>query len=133
MRKFFVVLFAALIGISVSSAQVINHWRGPNRDGKYPETGLLKAWPASGPTMKWSYETLGKGYTSPTIVNGKIYITGLDGEEGFLNILSLDGALLKKINYGKDVFTPTGFPGPRSSPLLDGKLCYLVSGFGKLI
>jgi len=133
MRKIFVVLFAVLLGFSELSAQVINNWRGPNRDGQYPETGLLKAWPESGPTMKWSYETLGKGYTSPSIVDGKLYITGLEGEEGFLNIFSLDGKLVKKINYGKEIFTASGFPGPRSSPLLDGKLCYLISGFGKLL
>ncbi len=133
MRKLFVILSAVILGFSVSSAQVINHWRGPGRDGKYLETGLLKVWPESGPALKWSYETLGKGFTSPTIVNGKVYITGLEGEQGFLHILSLDGKMLKKITYGKDVFSPSGFPGPRSSPLLDGKLCYLVSGFGNLV
>ena len=23
-------------------------WRGPGRDGKYPDTGLLKSWPEAG-------------------------------------------------------------------------------------
>lgn len=133
MRKSLVILFAVLISSSIVSAQVINHWRGPNRDGIYPETGLLNVWPEAGPSLKWSFESLGKGYTSPTIVGNKLYITGLDGEEGYLHIFSLDGSLQKKIHYGKDVFTPTGYPGPRSSPLLDGNLCYLVTGFGKLI
>lgn len=28
-------------------------WRGPNRDGISKETGLLKEWPADGPTLVW--------------------------------------------------------------------------------
>ncbi|MCK4881021.1 MAG: hypothetical protein KAS82_10185 [Bacteroidales bacterium] len=26
-------------------------WRGPQRDGKYPDTGLLKSWPDGGPEL----------------------------------------------------------------------------------
>ena len=29
------------------------HWRGPNHDGKSPDTGLLKQWPAGGPKLLW--------------------------------------------------------------------------------
>ena len=28
-------------------------WRGPNRDGISPETGLLQEWPKSGPAQVW--------------------------------------------------------------------------------
>lgn len=122
---------AAWLLISSTNAQVINFWRGPNRDGKYPDKNLLKAWPEAGPTLVWSYNTLGKGYTSPSIVDGKLYITGLEGDKGFLYIFSEAGALLKKVEYGKDVIAR--YPGPRSSPLIDGKLCYIVSGFGQLV
>lgn len=132
MKRTFLCLATSFLFATAIHAQIINHWRGPNRDGVYPEKNLLQSWPESGPTMLWSYQTLGKGYTSPTIVNGKIYITGLEGEKGFLHIFSEKGDLLKKYEYGADVFTPSGYPGPRSSPLLDGNLCYLVSGFGVL-
>ena len=29
-------------------------WRGQNRDGKSPETGLLKSWPKDGPAKLWT-------------------------------------------------------------------------------
>lgn len=132
MKRFFFFLATTLFMSFNANAQVINNWRGPDRDGKYPETNLLKAWPESGPEMLWSYETLGKGFTSTSIDNNKIYITGIEGETGYLHILSLKGQLEKKIAYGSDIFSPSGFPGSRSSPTVAGNLCYIVSGFGKL-
>lgn len=132
MKRFFFILATTLLMSFNANAQIINNWRGPDRDGKYPETNLLKAWPEAGPEMLWSYETLGKGFTSTSIDNGKIYITGIEGETGYLHILSLKGQLEKKIAYGSDIFSPSGFPGSRSSPTIAGNLCYIVSGFGKL-
>src|SRR5688572_15509509 len=39
----------------------VPQWRGPNRDGNFPETGLLKSWPSGGPKLAWKAEKLGKG------------------------------------------------------------------------
>lgn len=133
MKRIFFCLAATLFISFIADAQIINNWRGANRDGRYAETNLLKAWPDSGPEMLWSYESLGKGFTSAVVVNGKIYITGLEGETGYLNILSEKGKFEKKITYGSDIFAPSGFPGPRSTPTIAGNLCYIVSGFGKLV
>ena len=57
-EKFFGRGVAMLLGVllltSTASAQVARHgWRGPERTGIYPETGLLKQWPASGPEQLW--------------------------------------------------------------------------------
>ena len=51
-------------------------WRGPGRSGVYNETGLLKEWPASGPDLLWEAEDLGFGYSSVTVTNDAVYITG---------------------------------------------------------
>jgi outer membrane protein assembly factor BamB len=132
MKRILFCLAATLMIAFNANTQVINNWRGPNRDGKYLENNLMKAWPDGGPQMLWSYETLGKGFTSTSIDNGKIYITGIEGETGYLHILSLSGQLEKKIMYGADIYSPSGFPGSRSSPTVAGNLVYIVSGFGKL-
>lgn len=133
MKRLLFCFAATLLFSFNANTQIINNWRGPDRDGKYPETNLLKAWPEGGPQQLWSYETLGKGFTSASIDNGKIYITGIEGETGYLHILSLSGKLDKKITYGSDIFAPSGFPGSRSSPTVAGNLVYIVSGFGKLV
>ena len=37
--------FIAIIGIQCTSNPELSEWRGPNRDGIYHETNLLKEWP----------------------------------------------------------------------------------------
>ncbi len=51
-------------------------WRGPNRDGKSLDTGLLKAWPEGGPNKLWEIKGIGNGYSSVTLDDGLAYITG---------------------------------------------------------
>ena len=54
-------------------------WLGPNRDGKSPDTGLLKQWPEGGPPLLWKATGIGRGYSSVTVVDGLVYITGVVG------------------------------------------------------
>jgi hypothetical protein len=54
-------------------------FRGPNRDGKSPETGLLKEWPAAGPSLVRTISGVGGGFSSPVIAGGRIYMTGKVG------------------------------------------------------
>jgi outer membrane protein assembly factor BamB/Ca2+-binding EF-hand superfamily protein len=60
-------------------------WRGPRRDGISTDTGLLKEWPTEGPAVLWQIETVGVGYSSLVIKDGRIYTQGdLDGVEHVL-------------------------------------------------
>jgi outer membrane protein assembly factor BamB len=128
---FFAVWLAAFTVSILATAQ--SQWRGPNRDGIYPETNLLKQWPAEGPEMLWSFEGLGIGQGSAAVSNGKVFVTGIPdtiNSEGFLFAFNLKGQLLWKKNYGKDW---TGiFPGARSTPTVVGDLVYVESGNGKV-
>ncbi|MFZ2146090.1 MAG: hypothetical protein WAV28_02625 [Sedimentisphaerales bacterium] len=49
-------------------------FRGPNRDGKSAETGLLKKWPEGGPKLLWSVDGLGIGFSSVATADGRLYI-----------------------------------------------------------
>src|ERR1700756_2470144 len=49
-------------------------WRGPNRDGVWHETGVLKSFPADGLQVRWRVP-VGWGYSSPVIANGRVYVT----------------------------------------------------------
>jgi hypothetical protein len=53
-------------------------WRGPNRDGVCSETGLLKSWAEDGPKLLWEITGLGKGYSSLSIFDGKLYVRHSD-------------------------------------------------------
>ncbi len=131
MNKFFFTLIPALLLSCVGESQVYNTWRGPDRDGYYDETNLLKEWPADGPQMLWAYENLGKGFTSPVVKNDRIYITGMEGDIGHIYIMTLEGELIKKHPYGKE--DSGRYPGTRSTPNIIDNLMYVATGEGKLI
>src|SRR5262245_6641369 len=76
--------FALLFSLAtLSFAQQSNwpQWRGPARDGKSTDTGLLKSWPAGGPKRVWMFENCGTGFGAPAVVDGRIYIMGARGAE----------------------------------------------------
>jgi len=130
MQKTLFTTFLILIAGTLSWAQETTHWRG-GTDGSYPDTGLLKEWPAEGPEILWSFEELGEGHSSPVFANDQIYISTMIGEEGFIYVLSLDGKLKWKVSYGKE-FTKS-YPGTRSSVVVAGDLMYMYSGLGELL
>ena len=119
-----------LSAVTVFSGQHTS-WRGPARDGRYPDTGLMRVWPAKGPPMVWSIDGLGRGYSSPSFANGKIYLTGTLGQTGHVFILSRDGTLWRSYEYGPE-FTRS-YPGSRSTPLIVDDLLYLSTGMGKIV
>jgi hypothetical protein len=128
---FFVILAATTSVYTTLSAQ--SQWRGPNRDGIYPESNLLKVWPSEGPKMLWSYEGLGIGQGSAAVSKEKLFVTGIPDtlkSEGFLFSFDTTGKLLWKKSYGKDW---TGiFPGARSTPIVVDDLVYIESGNGSV-
>ncbi|MCF8366080.1 MAG: PQQ-binding-like beta-propeller repeat protein [Bacteroidales bacterium] len=122
----FIIFFILCTAI----AQEAEQWRGPNRDGNYPETGLLNVWPDNGPELLWHYDSLGAGYSSAAVTPQAIFLSGAEEQTGYIFSLDHEGNLLWKTPYG--VEWTESFPGSRSTPLYyDGKL-YMVSGMGKI-
>ena len=129
-KRTIVPFILVLVFASTLFAQTPTVWRGDG-SGIYNETGLLKQWPEGGPEILWTFEGLGKGHSSPVFANGKIYISGTVGEEGFVFVLSEEGKLLWKVSYGEEF--GGSYPGSRSSVVVDGDLMYMYSGLGNLI
>jgi outer membrane protein assembly factor BamB len=130
------VLLLLLSTASVSLAQSNNanwpQWRGPNRDGISKETGLLKQWPAEGPPLVWKAAGAGRGYSSFSVSNGRLFTMGLRGDREF--VVAFDVAT------GKEAWaTPHGSAfrndrgdGPRGTPTVDGNRVYALGGNGDL-
>jgi outer membrane protein assembly factor BamB len=123
----FYLLSAAFLVVSIET-DVISGWRGPERDGKYPDTGLLKQWPESGPEMLWSFEGLGEGHSSVGIGRNRVFVNGMIGKMGVLFAFDLNGTLLWKTEYGEEWHE--SYQGTRSTPAVAGNLVYLESGQG---
>jgi len=112
-------------------SQEIAQWRGPNRDGIYNETDLLKSWPEGGPRLIWHFDELGDGHSSASVTSGRVYTTGMHNGIGYLFSFSSEGKLVWKIPYGEE--WSESYQGTRSTPLVyDGKI-YIMSATGKLI
>jgi len=107
-----------------------SQWRGPARDGISLETGLLQAWPADGPDRKWEAKGIGRGYSSPIIAEGSIYITGDVEEDLVISAFSLDGKLLWTKKNGKA--WEKSFPGARASCTYDEGKLYSMNAHGRL-
>lgn len=108
-------------------------WQGQDRSAVSKETGLLATWPKEGPKLLWSVKTLGGGYSTPAIADGRILGMGARGkDEGVWALSEKDGKELwwtriadkAKAGYGE---------GPRSTPTVDGDVLYTLGMGGDLV
>lgn len=107
-------------------------WRGPERDGKSEESGLLPAWQEGGPPLAWKASGLGGGFSSLAVVGDRIYTMGDLGESQV--VLALDrkgGKVLWKTAVGPAWID--GYGGPRATPTVDGDRIYALSTEGELV
>jgi outer membrane protein assembly factor BamB len=103
-------------------------WRGPHRDGKSPDVGLLKEWPEDGPRLLWKVDNLGRGFSNVAVAGGTVYTTGDVDDRLVLFALDLDGNL--KWSSAVDEAWTRNHPGSRSTPTIDDGNLYLLSGHG---
>lgn len=127
-RRGMIALLAVGLMASASAAADWPQFRGPKRDGRSTETGLLKKWPQAGPKLLWSVEGLGAGYSSSAIANGLVYTTGKHGPQGYVFCFDLDGKLLWKIPYGPE--WTKSYPATRTTPTVNNGRLYVFSGLG---
>lgn len=127
LRIFFIV---SLIGYSLQSFSQDAQWRGPDRNGVFPETGLLKEWPEEGPEILFVAEDLGKGYSSAVATGEHIYVTGLKDSIEFLTALDLKGNVIWEEAYG--LGWDQSFPESRCTPMVDEDRVYVLTGMDQL-
>jgi outer membrane protein assembly factor BamB len=118
------------VQVALTHAADWPQFRGPNRDGKSLESGLLKKWPEAGPTLVRTISGLGEGYSSPSIAGGRLYITGRVGGDLKILCFDLSGNKLWEKMHGP-AFAKS-YPGARAAPTINGDTLYLLSGLGRL-
>jgi outer membrane protein assembly factor BamB len=108
-------------------------FHGLHRDNCCPEKGLLDKWPEAGPRLLWKMTGLGKGYSSVSIVGGKLYTMGDRESEGENRqmVMAIDMESRQPVWH-----TAIGAPhkdGPRCTPTVDGELLYVVGTDGDVV
>src|SRR5947208_7121904 len=84
MKYSFAIRTGALLTTSISLTILAAdwpQWRGPQRNGISPETGLLKEWPAAGPKLLWQLKDIGYGFSTPAVVGSRLYLLSNRGAE----------------------------------------------------
>lgn len=128
-------LLAVLLGMVSTSAHDWPQWRGPNRDGKSQETGLLKSWPKAGPPMAWSAKGIGTGFATVSVAAGRIYTAGDSGPDSFVHALNeKDGTALWSARLGK-AGAPGwgGYAGVRGTPTVSADLVFVIGTYGEIV
>ncbi len=123
-----------LAGIFASVALAADwpHWLGPASNGSSAETGLLTAWPETGPKVLWKAPG-GDGYSSLAIADGKAYTLVQRGTEELVVALdAVKGTELWKTPIGPAFKNQYG-NGPRSTPWVEGDRVFAQSVTGPLV
>lgn len=131
-------LAAALPLLAVLTlAEDVTCFRGPDRQGVFNETNLLKTWPQSGPKQLWKIEGIGQGWGAVIRVKGRLYVTGggpTAKVDEKLTCLDDSGKVIWQVTTGK-TWTKS-FQYARSTPTFvdtpDGGRLYLSTGGGEI-
>jgi outer membrane protein assembly factor BamB len=139
LRRRVVVVAALLVfggvpfGCRAGSAADWPHWRGPNRNDITSESSGWEqgAWPLGDPA--WT-RNVGRGATSPIVVEGRLYTMGWNGNRDY--VYCLDAATGEELwkqsyacpKYGRRHNGDTGaYDGTTSTPSYDAATAYLYT------
>ncbi len=128
--KLLVILIQIILIFPFTLNAQIAQFRGPERNGKFPGTDLLKEWPQNGPELLLEVDSLGKGYSSVIANDEAIFVTGMIDTMDYLSCIGYNGHIKWQIAYGES--WKKSFPNSRCSPTIDGKRGYVTSGIGEL-
>lgn len=110
-------------------------WRGPNRDGVWSQTGVVKTFSSPQLPIRWRAQ-IANGYSGPTVANGFVYVTDRLTEPNEIErVLCFDAATGKAVwscqypcKYQK-----IGYPdGPRASVTINDGRAYSLGTTGLL-
>ena len=113
------------------NAQDWPRFLGPNSNSTSPQKGILRSWPAEGPTVLWT-TNVGPGYGGPVIKGGKVYLLDRDDKTGDI-MRCFDFNTGKELwNYSYNAPGSVSYPGSRSVPTIDGNRVYSCGPYGDL-
>jgi outer membrane protein assembly factor BamB len=133
MRQFLVGLVASILLClpGVASPEGWPQYRGPNRDGKSGETGLVRSWGAEGPREVWRVP-IGSGFSGVSVTGDRLYTMDSDRETEYaLGLEAGTGKTLWRVPIGP-VFNDANGDGPRAAPTVDGDRVYVLGSRGRL-
>jgi outer membrane protein assembly factor BamB len=108
-------------------------FRGPNRDGIYPDSDIASTFPAGGPPLLWEKQ-IGAGFANPVVSTGRLILFHRRGDEEIVEALEAEtGAPEWRFAYPTRYHDDFGFDeGPRASPVAVAGQVYTFGAEGTL-
>jgi outer membrane protein assembly factor BamB len=122
---------SAADGLIASSEPDWPQWRGKHRDGISNEKGLSQSWPQGGPKLLWKVEGLGKGWSSPIVVDNHLYITGDVGKDLVIFAFDTNGKPAWRTTNG--IYWKNPYPGARATCAFSEGRLYNLNAHGRLV
>lgn len=131
-------LAVCLLAVTAARAEDWPEFRGPTGQGHYTGKPLPMEWSPT-KNIAWKQPIPGKGWSSPVVQAGRVYLTTavpVDGKDQSLRALCLDAGT-GKIVWEKEIFRQDGAKAPRihnknshasPTPLVDGQRLYVHFG-----
>ena len=129
-KAFASVIAVPAEGLIASPESGWPQWRGPRRDGVSEEKGLLPCWPEGGPKLLWKVAGLGRGWSSPVVTGGRLYVTGDVGDDLIVFAFDSNGGGLWKTANGKA--WKGSYPGARASCAFSQGRLYNMNAHGRV-
>ncbi|MGW8314769.1 MAG: outer membrane protein assembly factor BamB family protein, partial [Bacteroidales bacterium] len=134
------LLLSLFFSFQPGFAQSSCNWpcfHGPERNNKSADTDLPVSWPEGGPPLLWKADGLGKGYSTVSFDNGRIYTSGMIDSLTYVIALDMEGIMLWKIPNGISWQTELPwartYDGARSTPTCDSGWVYHLGELGRLV
>jgi outer membrane protein assembly factor BamB len=134
----FCVCAALAIFSNIAKSADWPNYRGPSHNGITNETNWSANWSKSGPKQLWK-KSIGIGFSSITVSNGRVYTMGNTGRKG--DKKEHDIVFCLDANTGREIWThiypcplqPKSYEGGTlSTPTVDGNVVYTISKMGHL-
>jgi outer membrane protein assembly factor BamB len=110
-------------------------WRGPLRDGVWREKGIVEKFDSPQLPIQWRAE-IGPGYSGPTVVAGRVYVTDRQTEPTQVERVHCFDAATGKPLWSHTYDCPyvgVGYAaGPRASVTIDEDRAYSLGAMGNL-
>jgi outer membrane protein assembly factor BamB len=124
-------------------------WGGPQHDGVWRETGIVRSFPKDGPKVLWRVP-IHRGYAGPSVADGRVFVFDRKTPEGTAmpksafergQIPGDERLVCLNADSGKILWEksqPVGYTvsyasGPRTTPTIDENRVYTIGAEGHLL
>ena len=137
-RFLFILILSMSFAVFAEDRSVWPFFHGPQRNNLSTETGLIQSWPPDGPELLWTASSIGHGFSSVAIAEGRIFTAGMIDKQTYVTALDMSGKKLwQRLNgqsWQASERQPWAVPhaGSRGTPTIDGNTVYHLSEMGQL-